>query len=311
MSAAASPGASPGTRNGTASRRTGSASSTPGRAPASGSGATTDLRLTGRLADGEADDYPDASGGPVYGSGELRHTTHRDLALGAQLGTGDPAGRRHRLSVGLSRRERDRTEPRGAPAGSGVERAGHVHAAPPLVAGAAPPDVADRGGRRGLGRRGVGRERERPRAAALPGRRRARRLPEDALERRGLRGHSAPGALGGGRGSVLLEAALRADVATTDSGPAQPARRAGRPPRRRDDPRLRASAGRASKLPSFFALASPRALGGNPDLRPESAWGGEAGIEHDFRAARLSVGAAYFLQRYGTWWTSTSSSSCT
>jgi vitamin B12 transporter len=56
--------------------------------------------------------------------------------------------------------------------------------------------------------------------------------------------------------------------------------------------------GRASKLPSFFALASPRALGGNPDLRPESAWGGEVGIEHEFRAARLELGAAYFRQRY-------------
>ena len=34
---------------------------------------------------------------------------------------------------------------------------------------------------------------------------------------------------------------------------------------------LRASWGQAFKLPSFYALASPRALGGNPDLEPESA----------------------------------------
>jgi outer membrane receptor protein involved in Fe transport len=103
--------------------------------------------------------------------------------------------------------------------------------------------------------------------------------------------------LGSGPGSVLLEAVLRADVATTDSLQLNP--HAGIVVRPGEGAtRLRASAGRASKLPSFFALASPRALGGNPDLRAESAWGGEAGIEHDFRGARLSVGVAYFLQRY-------------
>ena len=56
-------------------------------------GPTTDLALTGRFAAGTIDDYPDASGGPVYGSGLVRHTDHRDLALGARLGFGDPAGR--------------------------------------------------------------------------------------------------------------------------------------------------------------------------------------------------------------------------
>ena len=62
--------------------------------------------------------------------------------------------------------------------------------------------------------------------------------------------------------------------------------------------RLRASAGRATKLASFFALASPPALGGNPDLKPESTVGGEVGLEHEVRAARLAFGASYFLNEY-------------
>ena len=262
-----------------------------------GLGATTDLRLIGRFADGEADDYPDASGGPVYGSGELRYTTHRDLALGAQLEAGNPAGRRHQLSVGLARRERDRTSP----------------AVPPLVPASSEQvtftrlrlswQVPLRRTSRtqvDAGASGDGEWGENASVLQLPpflgG-----DVPGDYRETRwsggafaGIR-HEA--SLGGGRGSVLLEAALRADVATTDSAQLNP--RAGvvvRPGGGKT--RLRASAGRASKLPSFFALASPRALGGNPDLRAESAWGGEAGIEHDLRAARLSLGAAYFLQRY-------------
>jgi outer membrane cobalamin receptor len=262
-----------------------------------GLGATTDLRLVGRFADGEADDYPDASGGPVYGSGELRYTAHRDLALGAQLETGNPAGRRHQLSVGLARRERDRTSP----------------AVPPLVPASSEEATFTRlrlswhvplhrtsrtevdAGASGDGEWGES-------ASVLqlppflggdvPGDYRETRWSGGAFA--GIRHETA---LGGGRGSVLLEAALRADVATTDSAQLNP--RAGvvvRPGG--GTTRLRASAGRASKLPSFFALASPRALGGNPELRAESAWGGEAGLEHDWRAARLSVGATYFLQRY-------------
>ena len=58
------------------------------------------------------------------------------------------------------------------------------------------------------------------------------------------------------------------------------------------------SAGRASKLPSFFALASPPALGGNPDLKPERTVGGEAGVDHAIARGRLELGAAYFLHEY-------------
>jgi vitamin B12 transporter len=56
--------------------------------------------------------------------------------------------------------------------------------------------------------------------------------------------------------------------------------------------------GRASKLPSFFALASPPALGGNPDLKPERTVGGEAGAEQALFGGRLELGAAVFLHEY-------------
>ena len=99
------------------------------------------------------------------------------------------------------------------------------------------------------------------------------------------------------RGALLYEASLRLDLATGDVLQANPhvgvVWRPGS-----GSTRLRASVGRASKLPSFFALGSPPALGGNPALQPEHAWGGEAGVEHRFAPARLDVGAAYFRQEY-------------
>ncbi len=252
-------------------------------------GRTADLRLTGRFADGEANDYPDASGGPVYGSGELRHATHEDLALGAQVDLGDPAGRRHHLSLGFSRRERDRSSPAVPPqvpasneqvtftrlrlawqvplhrtsrteldAGASVDEERGENASvlelPPFLGGDVPGDY-----RKTRWSGGV-----------------------FAGARREL-------ALGRGRGAVTFEAALRADFASTDSPQLNP--HAGVVVRPGGGAtRLRVSAGRASKLPSFFALASPRALGGNPDLRPESAWGGEAGIEHELRGGAARSG---------------------
>ncbi|MDX1503342.1 MAG: TonB-dependent receptor, partial [Thermoanaerobaculia bacterium] len=61
--------------------------------------------------------------------------------------------------------------------------------------------------------------------------------------------------------------------------------------------RVRASAGRAFKLPSTFALASPAALGGNPDLVAESALGGDLGVQHRFgNGVEAELGV--FLQRY-------------
>jgi vitamin B12 transporter len=52
---------------------------------------------------------------------------------------------------------------------------------------------------------------------------------------------------------------------------------------------VRGSWSRAFKLPSFFALASPPALGGNPDLLPETSNGADAGVEYVSRANRFGL----------------------
>jgi vitamin B12 transporter len=252
---------------------------------------TTDLALSARFADGTIDDYPDASGGPVYGSGLVRHTDHRDLVLGARLGFGDPAGRRHQVSVALLRRDQDRQSP------------------------AIPPVVPESTESTEFTRLRVGWQ--------VPLVRATRTSVEAGLSGEGEWGRNTsvlrlPPALGGDvpgdyelrratggayagarheRGALLYEASLRLDLASGDVLQANPhvgvVWRPGS-----GATRLRASLGRASKLPSFFALGSPPALGGNPDLAPEHAWGGEAGAEHGFASAHVDVGAAYFRQEY-------------
>ncbi len=252
---------------------------------------TTDLALTARFADGTIDDYPDASGGPVYGTGLVRHTDHRDLALGARLGFGDPGGRRHQVLVAFSRRVQDRLSPAVPPV---VPASDESTAFTRLRAGWQVPLVR---GARTTFDAGVSAEGEWGENASilmLPSFM-GGDVPGDYSLRR-----SSGGAYAGARherGALLYEGALRLDLASGGVLQANP--HAGvvfRPGS--GSTRLRASIGRASKLPSFFALGSPSALGGNPDLEPEHAWGGEAGIEHRFSRAGLELGAAYFLQEY-------------
>jgi outer membrane cobalamin receptor len=254
-------------------------------------GSTTDLALTGRFADGRIDDYPDASGGPVYGTGLVRHTEHRDLALGARLGFGEPAGRRHQVSVALARREQDRLSPAVPPVVPGSDETTaftrlRVAWQVPVVRGARTTVDA--------GLSGEGEWGENASVLKLPPSL-GGDVPGDYAESR-----ATGGAYAGARherGALVYEASVRLDVATGDVLQANP--HAGvvwRPGS--GSTRLRASVGRASKLPSFFALGSPPALGGNPALQPEHAWGGEAGVEHRFAPQHLDVGAGYFRQEY-------------
>ena len=252
-------------------------------------GASGSLALTGRFADGTADDYPDASGGPVYGDGRLRHTEHRDFDLGARLDLGDPAGRRQRLFVGLARRDLDRTSPAVPPiVPDSVEHTLYTR----LRLGWQLPLVRASRTEVDAGLAGEGEWADNTSVLRLPASL-GGDVPGDYVEHR-----ASAGAFAGARhesGPLLYEAALRVDVATGGALQANPHagvvwRLGG------GNTRLRASAGRASKLPSFFALASPRALGGNPDLKPEYVWGGEAGLEQRLRSARLDLGATYFRQ---------------
>ena len=251
-------------------------------------GATGALALTGRFADGTIDDYPDASGGPVYGDGRLRHTEHQDLALGARLELGDPGGKRHKLFAALSRRDQHRTSPAVPPVvPDSTEHTLYTR----LRLGWQVPLVRKARTQLDVGLAGEGEWGDNTSLLQLPPELGGDVIGDYSKER------LTAGAFAGARherGRLLYEAALRVDAANDGAVEANP--HAGVVWRLAPETRLRASGGRASKLPSFFALASPRALGGNPDLLPEHVWGGEAGLEHRVRAARLDLGAAYFLQ---------------
>ena len=229
-------------------------------------GSTTDLALTGRFADGTIDDYPDASGGPVYGSGLVRHTEHRDLALGARLGFGDPAGRRQQVSVALSRREQDRLSPAVPPV---VPESDETTTFTRLRVAWQVPVVRTARTVVDAGLSGEGEWGENASVLKLPPSL-GGDVPGDYAESR-----ASGGAYAGARherGALLYEASLRLDLATGDVLQANPhvgvVWRPGS-----GATRLRASVGRASKLPSFFALASPPALGGNPALRARARRG--------------------------------------
>jgi len=254
-------------------------------------GTDADLALTARLASGEQDDYPNGSGGPVYGTGELRGTDHDDLAVGARLTLAGPDGPRHLVSAGLSRRAQDRVSP----------------AIPPVVPESEERTVytrlrlawqvpIHRSGRTqiDLGASGEGEWAANTSLLKLP--------PDlggavagDYEEQRTSGG--VFGAFRQERGAFLYEVALRLDGASGLGAQLNPQLGVVWRPGS-GATRLRASAGRATKLPSFFALSSPPALGGNPALKPERTIGGEAGLEHHFAAARLEVGAVYFLNEY-------------
>ena len=67
------------------------------------------LRLTGRVATWDADDYPEASGGPVLGTGETRASENDELNVSADWRIGET--RTHRLLLTLYRHELDRDSP--------------------------------------------------------------------------------------------------------------------------------------------------------------------------------------------------------
>lgn len=255
-------------------------------------GEAASLALTGRFADGSADDYPDASGGPIHGSGELRRTDRRSLALGARLELGAPGAVRHRVFVGVSRRDQDRDSPAVPPVvPASVETTAYTRLRvaweTPIAGGART--------RFDVGLSGEAEWGDNDSLLRMPAFMGGDR-PGDYTKRRASAGGFA--GLRHERGRLLYEAALRADQSSGGAVQLNPHAGAVLRLGPGDETRLRVSGGRASKLPSFFALASPPALGGNPDLEAEHVWGGEAGLEHRFAAARLELAATGFLQRY-------------
>jgi vitamin B12 transporter len=258
---------------------------------------STRLGLTGRFAAAQTSDYPDTSGGPVYGSGLRRDSDRDDLTVGARLDRDARNGRHERLQLGVVRRALERSSPEIPPQ---VPASQEDTAFTRLRASY---DTSLIRGARTTLEAGVSAENERGTNASV-------------LELPAAFGGDTPGdyhtsrTTGGAyvglrhvRGPVLVEAALRTDLATGAAAQLNPnvgvLWQAAGPGKTN----VHASFGRASKLPSFFALASPRALGGNPQLVPEYAWGGEIGLNHVIMSGspdqgRLDAGVSFFRQEY-------------
>ncbi len=251
----------------------------------------TTFDLAARLAFWQADDYPEASGGPVLGSGRLRRSENDEFSFSAQLlHTASPTFE-HSLTGSFYRHQLNRLSP------------GIGFVVPPS-------DEDTRLNRIRAGWSG------------------SRRLSEEVELRVGAdvdREEADSGSF------LLLPAEFGGNIdgtyqddRTTVGGFAELLFEKGRYQQevglRLDKPsgfdavwsprtsvsywlpdertRLRGSIGRAFKLPSFFALSSPRALGGNPGLLEETSWGGDVGLDHHVPAVGLTLGASYFHTRF-------------
>ena len=256
-------------------------------------GEASAFRLSARFSDWRADDYPDGSGGPVFGSGELRESDHRDLGLAATVDLGAGDAWRHTLRSTFYEHALDRTSPPIVPMVPPITestdfddlRVAWTGAFAP--AGGAPYDIS-------LGVEGLAEEGRNRSLLLLPpyfgG-----PLAGDYLIERERAGAFAEWRWN--RGGFVAELGARADFFEGEGEEVSP--RVGL----RYTPdggawSVRASAGEAFKLPSLYALATPRAIGGNPNLEAETSAGADLGVE--FRAAGGSArgGLTLFSNRF-------------
>ncbi|MDX1384382.1 MAG: TonB-dependent receptor, partial [Thermoanaerobaculia bacterium] len=250
-----------------------------------------DMRL--RAVDDAVDDWPEGSGGPDAGTGELRRTRRDEWVVTL---AGELVGTRVRHRGSLSRLVYDAEiaspaiPPQVPPglAATRFERSRLFYTAAGGGGGAAWAAGAE-----------LGRERGRNDSVLLlpPGLGGA--IPGDYdLER-----DAAALLLGGnfatrpGDDSLTLDLGLRLDAPEGHGEEWSP--RLGIGWRPGDGPwRLRASAGRAFKLPSFFALGSPPALGGNPELSPETSTAIDVGTLVEAADGRVRAGLTLFRSDY-------------
>ncbi len=249
------------------------------------------LELTGRLAAWEGDDYPDASGGPVYGTGETRFSEHEELSLGTDWAIGrDRQGQR--VSAKVYRHDLERTSPGVAPTvPPSEERTEYTR----LQATWTLPVHRSNAANVSVGLALDREDGENDSTLFLP--------PEfggpiDGSYERDRTTGAALVDVTGQNGRLVYEASARIDVPEEFGTEVSP--RAGVGYRFGDEsgPRLRASIGRAFKLPSFFVLASPQALGGNPDLEPEISLGADLGVEYPLASGRLVTSWTVFAYRF-------------
>ena len=244
-------------------------------------GASAALRVTGRAADLDASDYPEGSGGPVFGSGELRHTEGEQLSLGVGWAL-NAADWVHRGSGTANRSRQDVAAPAiGFSVPSSVEDRDYTRA---QLSWIADHDLTPRIGI-SLGAQ-LDRERgESESTLFLPPFLGGDIVGDYRLSR------TTPGAFAAATiraGPLVIEGGLRAD--DPESLEVEWSPRVGARWAIADSGWLvRGSWSRAFKLPSFFALASPPALGGNPELLPETSNGADAGVEYVRRVNRFSL----------------------
>ncbi len=250
----------------------------------------SELRITGRYAAWQAQDYPEASGGPRLGSGELRDSDHDELSLGVELRVGEP-DRQHRIRASTYRHALDRDSPLifnpSEPAAS-VPASHEDTTFSTWQLGWTAPQLR-LGERSRLEFGADARLEDGESDSSFPA------LPLDLSYRmdRASGGVFAEYVIERGRAS--FELAARLDIPEGHDAELNP--RAGLAYRLRNErTRIRASAGRAYKLPSFFALAVP--VFGNPDLDPETVLGLDAGLEHEFAAGAAEVAFTVFFNRF-------------
>ena len=252
----------------------------------------TQLDLRARFASWEGDDYPDSSGGPVYGSGQLRQSQYDELSLGADVRLGAEAHRRHhRGRASLFRRSSDRQSPAIlpiVPASSEESTYSDIQLAWTSVL-----PLTQKVGLNV----GANLEREEGANESL-----LFLLPELGGELFGdyQIDRTTAGALvelTGEMGNWHFEIGTRLDLPSGESNEWSP--RFGfnfRPGG--SSVLLRGSIGEAFKRPSFYALASPPALGGNAELEPETALGADLGIEAGFANDAVELGLTLFAIDY-------------
>jgi outer membrane cobalamin receptor len=248
-----------------------------------------ELRLTGRLASWDTEDYPEQSGGPRLGDGAIRYSEHDEVSLGVELLVGD-ADRRHSIRVTAFRHELDRespfifnpfTPPASVP--DSVEDTTYTS----WQLGWTAPEI-----KAGAGRINLGvdvRVEDGESDSSFPS------VPLDIS-------YDIDRTHGGifaeyrvERGRTTFELGARFDAPEEFDNEVSP--RAGVSVRFPNDAtRLRASVGRAYKLPSFFALAVP--FFGNPDLDPETVVGADLAIEHRTAGGNLFVSLGGFFNRF-------------
>jgi vitamin B12 transporter len=227
-------------------------------------GEASELLVGTRYSTSAADDYPEASGGPLYGSGEVRSSDMKQFEANLQLLLGKVGHRNYRFFAMLHESQLDRQSP-------GV---------PPVVPESVEETNYSRvrlGGSSVLYRddvlhvsAGADADRESAvNASVLAG----------AISGDYRRSRTTGGIFGelvAERGPFLLEAGIRVDFPEGYRTEWIP-KLGGSFQLPNGTTRFRASYSGGFKLPSFFALASPAALGGNPELAPETSRGVDVG----------------------------------